>query len=219
MSETKATNQDNQDAKPVNGSPENGEESTSKATKTFTEKELNTILTQKGRDDKALSDRKAKLEEREANLLKWERERDSVELEAVKDDPIKMNIVKERQKLRLDREEVARTKREVDSQYEEIKQYKAEKSISEVASKYKVDVGLLKGTGITDPEALERVAAVISQTRVQNEETNIPDSGGTSGGGKTFTRSYIASIQGTKEYTEKRAEIKEAMANGRVLDK
>ncbi len=153
-----------------------GTTSDKKNTVSFTEetqkKAIEDALSGAGRTSAAFDSRKTALDARDQTLkdaevkeVQRQKDRDTKEREAVKDDPDKLSIVEQRQQLRDREAEVNRQKAENEATttrnqtaIDAANATRLEADISTIGTKHKVDPKWLKELGITDLKVLEEVA-------------------------------------------------------------
>ncbi len=180
--------------------------------KTFTEeqvkKQVDDALAKAGRDVKILEDKQKalkqsedELKQREFKLAEWQRTRDEEELESVQDDPDKLNVIQERQRIREDKRKIAEERKAIEAEKaqhaEDIRiaqETKREATIQNIASKYGIDAQVLKDLDLS-PEQTEKVAAKFSKARTSKTKDDYkPDSGETRGGTSRLTPEKAESL-------------------------
>jgi hypothetical protein len=141
------------------------------------------LSTEKGRLQKAAEEARLAKD----TYLNKAKELDDKILNGLKDDPAKLSLqelqIKTRNEVEALREkqiEFNTARDAFDKDKSEYEAWKFDKSLNAIAQKHKVPIEILKKTGITDTETLDRVAAYIKPT-VQ-PETKPVDSGKGNGG-------------------------------------
>jgi len=198
--------------------PGAGDTSTSdKKEKTFTEAQVTKMVSDakaaSGREQKKLTDQieeankvseslRQNAEITNGKLTALQRQIDEAELDKAKDDPQLLSLYQQKQNLQTratDLEErerkVATSEAQLKADKEAIAAAKAEATIVKVAVKYHLNIEDLSDLGITDEEALEKVAAKIAggkpKKKAGEEDKDAgdltPDSGISSGGEHTPT--------------------------------
>ena len=178
--------------------------STSKETpKTYTEQDVLKMVSDRlataGREAKVLETRKAELERREQEIAQWRTRKEEEELEVARGDPDKLNSYQEKKRLRDEKEELSKQRREWEQEklaheveIEEARATKREIDIFDIAQEYEggdaVKLKKLCDTAkITSKEQIREAANTIWEKKgKQPEGTPKPkhDSGMTIGGTK-----------------------------------
>jgi len=122
-------------------------EGTSQDTRTYTEQDVQKMVSDRlaaaGREAKALETRKAELERKEQEIAQWRARKEEEELEAARGDPDKLNSYQEKKRLRDEREELTKQRREWEQEklsheveIEEARATKREIDIFDIAQEY-----------------------------------------------------------------------------------
>lgn len=186
---------DPKDSSGATQDPSAGGGGTPKTPETFTkeqvQKSVSDALSGAGRDTKALEIREKELDarqqavqSREADLAKWQKERDDVELEAAKDNPDLYDAIKLRRatkadqtKLAEDRVNLERDKAQHAAELEAAGATQREISIWEIASKQNVDASALKelsdDLNLQTTEQIERVARTMTPSQAITSVTGV----------------------------------------------
>lgn len=189
------------DTSQTTGDTSGGEKGTSEPkpetyTKETQAKAVSDALATAGREAKSLETRGKDLNAREeaikaerAKITQWQKERDDVELESVRDDPEKLSLFQKTQALRekgeqleSDRATLEKDKLEHSARIQVAEQTEREIAIWEIAKEYGVDPMALKELNITDVEQLKRVAKAMGTGKAPPKAPITPDSGMTEGG-------------------------------------
>lgn len=187
-----------------------------KKEKTFTEQQVTKMVSDAkaaaGREQKKLADQleaanavseslRQDAETTKGKLTALQRQIDEAELDKARDDPQLLNLYQRKQDLEQrataieERErKVATSEAQLKADKEAIAKAKADATVAQVAVKYHLNIEDLADLGITDEEALEKVAAKIGKPSKKKagegekeDEDLMPDSGLTSGGEHTPT--------------------------------
>jgi hypothetical protein len=146
-----------------------------------------------------------------AELQRRQKQIDDAEMERIGDDPAKLSVFQTHRaaqeriaKAEAKEREATRILTEVKAGQEALAADKAEIAVAKLASKYKIPVEDLTDLGITDPEALERVAVRLAAKRVTTtpkggEDDFTTDSGLTSGGESEPTAEQLGKMS-DKQY-------------------
>jgi len=185
-----------------------GEKVTSDATKTYTESDVQKIVSDRlakaGREAKAFEAKEEALRQREEAQAQRDREQEEREYEKVRGNPdalskwqAERDLKKERDALQKDRDALEREKVEHQVALEAAQKLTNAAQISAIATKYKVDVAILNDFGL-NVEQTEKIAQRLSSlppaelaklTKPQQPANENPpkkrDSGVTLGGGST----------------------------------
>jgi hypothetical protein len=167
--------------------------------KTYTEEDINkavqAALTKAGRTAAKERD----IEAREAKLKEAEEAREAAELESVKNDPSKLDVLKEKQRIRKERAELEQAKALLEAEKTQhaerltkAEQFERQQSITVIATEFKGDAKILTAKadelGITDPARIKALAktlwpGVVVPANTQNPNPAIVFNGVTNGGG------------------------------------
>jgi len=167
-----------------------GTEGTSEQEPTLTQaqakKMVSDALSDAGRTTKEQDARKVEQDAREQGLTEWQKERDAAEREAVKDDPEKLDVVKERQKNRADAAENRRVKAENEAANKAASDSNLAILCFTIGTKHKVSHEDLKEAAIkynlTTEELIEDLAKRMAKGEATPPPGKKPDSGKTKGG-------------------------------------
>lgn len=141
------------------------------------------LSTEKGRLVKETEEARIAREEYHAKV----KELDERILNGLKDDPAKLSLaelqIKTRndvEALRVKQDEFKKQQEAFNKEKSEYEAYKFERTLNSIATKYNVSADILKKTGITDTETLDRVASFMKPS--QNVVQKPVDSGKGNGG-------------------------------------
>jgi molecular chaperone GrpE (heat shock protein) len=134
--------------------------------KTYTQQELDQAIqkarVQAGRDEATLRTRESTIAAREAKIKEAEEAREAAELEAVKNDPAKLDAVRLKQEARRLKAEAEQARYELEKDKAEVAEYKKSKAISDCVTELKCDAMQLtlavEDLGITDPAKIKALA-------------------------------------------------------------
>jgi len=203
----------------IAGLASTGDEDTSATAKTYSEDEVKKMLS----DEKAAAGRKhAELAKQVSSLntergtlqneLKGTRSQldeiqgriDASEVDSARDNPEMMRLYQQRRDLRAkeqglqaERAKVDSERAELDKQRGEFQEWQQKRMLDEVSKEYGVPVDTLANLGLTDREALERVAqALKSQAPAGSTQstTSVADSGISVGGGEALTPEQLEKL-------------------------
>jgi hypothetical protein len=149
------------------------------------QKAVSDALARAGREARALDTRKADLDARQQAIEEAEAALEAEARKALEGKPEELSLYDRRRQMEAEAARLAAEKKAVEAEKaahaEELKQAAAlrfEMAVLGLANEASVDAGTLKDTGITDLEALRRVAALLPK----KGQAITPDSGKTAGG-------------------------------------
>jgi len=170
----------------------------SKPQKVYTEDEVEakfsqqrSVLDQKvSKLEKELANFSDRAKDAESQLSQWRKDRDEAELEAARDEPDKLTLIQQRQKVRDKLVEVARRESELNTREEKVKEANAQaeefrrtQQAAEISVKHGVDFDSLIKFTDGSPEAMEELAKKLPKTGEHVIRSPLhPDSGRTIGG-------------------------------------
>ncbi len=191
------------DALPEGGQPSGGEGSPSVPPGFISEEDVNKrhakldkTIAQLNRE---LTEARQSYESTTAELTALRRQIDDAEAERYKDDPTQLSLY-ERQRKQRERDAalaarektIAQREAKIKADEEEVAKIKTDAVIAKLTAKYKLPENSLSGLGITDPEALAKVAVVMAANRLKAGAGDFnPDSGLTKGGATEPTQEQI----------------------------
>jgi membrane protein involved in colicin uptake len=163
------------------------------------EKQVSDALAAAGRTAEALRQHEASLAQKEADLAEKERQAALAEEEAVKNDPAKLNVLRERRALKEQQAAIAKQKAEIEKERKTVEadraaiaKQKQERRAEELSAEHGVAKEILMMFG--DVESMEKVAAALPKAgqpagnqQAQNAGFK-PFSGRTGGQGVNFDK-------------------------------
>ena len=211
-----------------------GEQETSETTQTFTKEQVeererkakSDALADIGRYKKSADNAIKAAQAAEERINRMLKQQEEDELAAHSDEPDRLAVIRERQTRRTAESELAKTKQELEEEKaktQEAQQAEAkstqERNAREIATRLGVDAKTLMKFTDGSTEAMEELAKVLPKKG--EARTLTPDSGKTTGGGKTFKESEILTSLDPSKMTpaqihEKVMEFEKAKNEGKI---